>query len=796
MRVSLRWLQDYVAIDVPTDALAHRLDMSGTKVEEVFEPAGSVDGIVVAEVRDVSAHPNADNLTLVDVELGGGAMQRVVCGARNFAAGDRVPLATVGSRLPGMVVAERRIRGETSHGMLCSAAELGVSKDHSGILVLPPDAPLGGDVVSLLGLDDTIIELEVTPNRPDCLGMIGVAREVAALLGSELRIPVDELVSSEGAVTPVAVDIQDDEGCPRYVALGIEGVSIARSPSWLAARLLAAGVRPISNVVDVTNYVMLETGQPLHAFDASRIDDGTIVVRRATPGEALITLDGVERELGAEDLVIADPRKVLGLAGVIGGARSEVSETTNEIVLESASFRPASVAGMSRRHLLRTEASARFERGVDPNGADVAARRAAQLIAEVAGGKVARDPVDKYEVRIEPVAIRLRPARTSAILGSPVPADEQSALLRSIGLTVTEAGDDLTVEVPTFRPDLDREIDLVEEVGRLAGYDRLPSTVPSGPKGGLDPSQAAERRLRRVLVGVGASEVWTQSFGAPKDLDLLGLPPEHPARAMVELANPTSDDELAMRTTLLSGLLRSAARNFAHRADGVALFEVARIYQPVGEQLPREPLMLGGVFGGERGSPSWRSSGSRWDFFAVKGVLEAALGVMGLPALAFDWLAAMPWHPTRAAKLSLDGSSLGELGHLHPDVCGRFAVPEDTVAFELILDELLGALPARPQVAQLPKFPGVYIDVALVVDDGVPAADIERTIRSSGAPEVTSVRLFDVYRGEQVAEGRKSLAYALEVRSPDKTLTDEDALAVRDRIVDALARATGAELRS
>ena len=789
----MKWLRELVDIDVSVEDLAERLDLSGTKVETVHKPIDGVEGIVVAEVLAIEPHPNADNLVLVDVSSGAGTTEHVVCGARNFAVGDRVPYATVGARLPGMTISERRIRGEVSRGMLCSAAELAIAKDHSGILVLPPDAEVGQDVAALLGLDDTIIELEITTNRPDCMGMIGIAREVAALLGSPLHLPPSD-VESTPTTGDVVVSIEDARGCPRYLARVVDGVSVSASPAWLTRRLLAAGVRPISNVVDVTNYVMLETAQPLHAFDASKLNGGRIVVRRARPAESLVTLDGVDRRLHPEDLVIADAERAVALAGVMGGAHSEVGPETSTVVLESAHFEHGTVAWTSRRHLLRTEASARFERGADPNGVDYAAARAARLLGELAGGK-AGEAVDVYPERIQPRVLTLRPARTDAVLGAATPKEEQAALLRSIELGVTEGADVLEVRIPTFRPDLEREADLVEEVGRLAGYQRLPSTVPSGPAGGLDPIQTAERRFRRALTGLGVDEAWTNSFMSPRQLDDLGLPSDDPRRSLVELVNPTSEEEPALRTTLLPNLLRSAAHNLARRAPGVGLFEIARVYLPSGGELADEPTHLGAVFSGRRDPGHWRAPAQAWDFFGAKGVLEAAAKAMRLGSLDFAPTSGPPWHPTRAAAIELRGRRAGEIGELHPDVCAGFDVPNGTVAFEVDLRVLLDELPDRPRVGELGRFPSLFIDLAVVVDETTEAASVERVIARAGAPDVASLALFDVYRGEQVASGSKSLAYALELRSQERTLTDDDAAALRDRVLDALSREVGAELR-
>ena len=793
MRVSLKWLQEYVHVDLAPVKLAEQLSMSGTKVEAINTPGKSVGGVIVAEVLAISEHPNADNLTLVDVRTSGDDSQRVVCGARNFAVGDKVPLANVGARLPGMEITERKIRGEVSRGMLCSGAELGVSKDHSGILVLPQDVPLGADVVEVLGLNDTIFELEITPNRPDCLGMIGVAREVSALTGNDLKVPPADVTPDEGVTAGVRVDIADAEGCPRYVARYLEGVAIAPSPSWMAARLLSAGVRPISNVVDVTNYVLLETGHPLHAFDAAKVRDRHIVVRRARRGERLVTLDGIERDLHPDDLLITDPGKVLALAGVMGGGDSEVSAGTSTLILESAYFDPASVAFTSRRHQLWTEASARFERGADPNGAAYASERAAALIGDLAGGRAAPSTVDAYPVPIQPRSLTLRPRRTNAYLGIDVPVDRQARILRSVGLQVAggEDASPLEVVVPTFRGDIDREVDLIEEVGRLVGLDSLPSTLPPGRAGGLERDQQFGRLVRRTLAASGLREAWTGSLATPADLDALRLPAGHPARRMVRLANPMSAEESALRTTLLPGLFRSVARNLAHRAPGAALFEVARVYEPSGEELPHEPLVLGAVMAGRRTPPQWRSGAAAWDFFTAKGVLEALFDGLGLRAPDLAPAEGMPFHPTRGASVSLDGARLGVLGEVHPDVCAQWDLDEGTVAFELALGPLLAALPERPRAPELPKYPATFIDVAVVVDEAVPAARVAEVVARAGEPEAVSVRLFDLYVGEQVEAGKKSLAFALELRSPERTLTDEDALAVRGRIVEALASVGG-----
>ena len=795
MRVSLNWLREFVDVDVPLATLKEMLDLSGTKVEKIHNPGEGIEGIVVAQVQEIDAHPNADNLSMVVVSTGEGS-QRVVCGAKNFAVGDKVALARVGAKLPGMTITERRIRGETSAGMLCSASELGISKDHAGLLILPADTDLGGDVVRALGLADSVFELEITPNRPDCMSVVGVAREVAALTGAELRLPQPHVAIDPGLPQPVTVSIADAAGCPRYLARWIADVTIGPSPQWMVTRLLAAGVRPVSNVVDVTNYVLMELGHPLHAFDAAKVAEAYIEVRRARAGETLETLDGVKRVLHPDDLLIADPANVLAIAGVMGGAGSEVSESTTDVILESAYFDHASIAYTARRHGLRTEASARFERGADPEAVPLAAARAAQLLAEVAGGNAGYGPWDEYPAPVERATITLRPHRVSKILGVDVPPDRQAKHLSSIGIEAVESEGTIRTVVPTFRPDLTREVDLVEEVVRLHGIDRVPSSLPPGRAGGLTELQRFDRRLRRTLAALGLRETWTESFLGPKELDDLGLEDGHPARGMVRLMNPLAEEKPGLRTTLLPGLLRSAAHNVAHRAEGIALFEVARVYEPSEDELPVEATVVGAVLSGGRRQQTWRGPSGPWDFFAAKGVIEAALKSLGLPPPELSPVSGMPFHPTRGATVSIAGTTAGALGELHPDVCDRFDVYEGTIAFELSLAPLIATLPGRVKIEELPKFPPLLIDLAVVVEEDVDAATVTEIVRDAGEPDVASVRLFDLYRGEQLSAGRKSLAFALEIRASDRTLTDEEALAVRDRIVAALSERVGAEIRS
>ena len=796
MRVPLKWLEEFVAIDVPIDRLSELLDLSGTKVEAVHKPTGATSGVIVAEVLEISSHPNADNLTLVDVRSGYGDTQRVVCGAKNFAVGDLVPLAQVGARLPDMEITERRIRGEISRGMLCSASELGVSSDASGILVLPPDAALGADVVSLLGLDDTVLELEITPNRPDCMSVLGVAREVSAILGNELKAPDPELQTSGSTASPVKVDIEDADGCPRYLARYVDNVTVGPSPAWMSSRLLSVGVRPITNIVDVTNYVLFELGQPLHAFDAAKVYDQHIIVRRAKRAERMVTLDGQERALHPDDLLIADRKKGLALAGLMGGGDSEVSSTTTNVIIESAHFEPASIAFSSRRHGLRTEASARFERGSDPEVVGLAAARAAGLIASLAGGKVSGTVTDVYPHKVEPKTIRLRPQRVGSLLGAGIATRQQVDYLTALGMRVTERGSTLEVEVPTFRPDLGREVDLIEEVGRLAGFERLPATLPPGRSGRLDRDQVVDRGLRRMFANLGLHEAWTSSFMSPTDVERLGVGASDPPAAMVRLSNPMSEEEPAMRTTLLPGLLRAVAANENQRAPGVALFEIGRIYEPTGEQLPREAVVIGAVLSGAKRVAGWNAPEQGWSFFDAKGIVEAMFASLNLARPEFGPVDGLPFHPTRAAAVTFPDVTVGAVGELHPDVLAGWGIERPVISFELALAPLVAELPAKAKVQKLSRFPGNYVDLAIVVDADLPADQPEKVIKDVGSPELASVRLFDIYEGDQIPPGKKSLAFALELRAADRTLTDTEATEVRNRIVSALSQRLGAQLRA
>jgi len=804
MRVSLKWLRDLVEVDLPVDELTDLLDMTGTKVEAVHTMGEALEGVVIGRILTKERHPEADKLWVTTVDVGGPEPLQIVCGAQNFEAGDIVPVAVVGTTLPnGVTIKKAKLRGVTSEGMNCSAPELGVGSDASGLLILPPDAPVGQPFAQYRGLADTVLELEVTPNRPDCLSMAGVAREVAAVTGRSAHVPASTPEESgEPAEASVSVTIADPDLCPRYTARLVRGVKIGPSPEWLAERVAAAGARPISNVVDISNLVMFELGQPLHAFDAATIgiDRGklAISVRLALPGERLTTLDGQDRTLADDTLVIADPSGAIALAGVMGGADTEVTDSTVDILLESACFAPASIGRTSRRLALISEASQRFERGVDPNGCVAALDRAAQLLAEVAGGVVAPGVIDVYPRPAAPMRLTLRVARLNALLGTDLEVAEVSRILIGLGLGVRGAGEVLEVEVPTFRPDLTREVDLVEEVVRVHGMGNVASTLPVGRGriGGLSVEQRRRERIAGALRASGLNEAITWSFADPQDVERTGWifgPDERPVR----LLNPMSGDQAILRFSTLPGLLRAVAHNRRHGVTDVYLYEIGSVWwTAAGRKLPKERTVVAGVLAGAWNRPSWNDAPFALDLFDAKGVLESLIEELGIARFKLR-AADLPFlQPGRSAEVLVGGDVVGWVGEVHPTLLAAHECAGPVAAFELQLKPLVkAARDVRPFV-DLPRFPAVKIDLAIVVDESVTAERAEQSIRSAGGKLLEDVRLFDVYRGKGIEPGRKSLAFSLTYRDPERTLTDDEVTAAHDKVVRKATGALGGELRS
>lgn len=804
MRVSMKWLSDLVTVDLPLAEFVDRLDMTGTAVEAVRRTGETLDNVVIGQITTKVAHPEADKLWVTTVDVGDGTSRTIVCGAQNFEAGDKVPVALPGAVLPGgFAIKKAKLRGVVSEGMNCSMRELGIGSEHEGIMILPPDAPLGASFSEWYGLADTVIELEVTPNRPDCLSMAGVAREVGAVLGVDATVPKQVPVEQGLPATDQAtVAIADVDLCHRYSTRIIRNVKIGPSPQWLAERVLAAGARPINNVVDVTNYVLFELGQPLHAFDMDTLQSGAdgriaIEVRLARQGERLTTLDGADRELSADTLLICDPSGPVALAGVMGGAATEVSESTVNVLLESACFNPASISRTSRRLGLVSEASLRFERTVDRTGCVDAVDRAAALIAEVAAGDVATGVVDVYPSPVSERSLTLRLARLEQVLGAVVSADEVRDILTRLGCVVEPHADRLEVGIPTFRPDLEREIDLVEEVLRIYGMGRVEATLPSGRGriGKLTREQRWRDRVGETLRSAGLNETMTYAFTDPSDLAALEMPLAED-ECLVELLNPMSAEQAALRRTLLAGLLRAVSYNQRRGVSDVHLYEVGSVYwNSLGRKQPKERAMVAGVLAGAWNPPGWNEPAPPLDFFDGKGVIETLARALTLPRFKVR-AADKPWlQPGRAAEVLVGGDVIGWIGEIHPSALERFNCAPAVTAFEIDLGRLVRLARDERIVVEPPRFPAVVLDLAVVVGEEVTAERLDQVIRSAGGKLLEDSRLFDVYRGPGVPEGSKSMAFALTYRATDRTLTTEEVDTAHEKLVRKVVGATGGFVR-
>jgi len=800
MRVPLSWLAEHVDVDVPAATLAERLTFAGIEVETIHRVGDDLAGIVTARVLGIEPHPDADRLVLVRVDAGG-EDRSVVCGARNFAPGDVVPWAAPGAKLPGGVeIGRRKVRGAVSDGMLASARELGVFDDHSGILVLPPDTRVGVDVVEAVGLRDSVLDLKTAPNRGDVLSMRGVAREVALVLGNDLK-PLDLAVPETGppAEGLASVAVTDTEGCPVYAARVIQGLDAARpAPLWMARRLYLYGQRPLGAVVDVTNYLLLDQGQPLHAFDLDRVPGRRIVVRRAAPGETVRTLDGRDRRLTPEDTVITSGEEVLALAGIMGGEDTEVRADTANVLLESAHFPPANVRRTMRRLGMNTEGGQRWARGVDPAGAEPVCDQAARLMAALAGGTVAAGRLRAGPGVPEREAIRLDWTRSSARLGAPADPEFAAGHLRGVGCR-TEVADRRTVTAvpPSWRFDLELWADLEEEVARRWGYDQIPATLPGATGGRLTDTQRLRRQAREVLAGMGVTEVQTYPFLSPADLDRLGLPAGDPRRQALRVANPLSEEAPELRTTLLPGLAEVARRNLARGLDGIAVYELGAVFLPNPDHvLPAEPRNLGILLAGQ--APAGRHDDPRrpFDFADAKGVVEGLVAALGVPGVGFRAEEPLPYHPGRCAALLLGDEPVGVLGQLHPRIAAAWELPAAAFAAELELDALLAAVPRmRPAYTPSP-YPELSFDVAFLVPPEVTAAELEAVLREAGGELLARLTLFDAYQGPPLPAGHRNLAYRVALQADDRTLTDADGAAVRDRMAALAAERLRAELRT
>ena len=800
MKVPLSWLRQYVNVDIPADELAHRLTMAGVEVGEVEETGGWTD-VYVGRVTSVRQHPNADRLRLCVVTTGSDQME-VVCGAPNVAEGQKICFARIGAYLYNAhsqrheTLAAATIRGVESQGMICSELELGLGDDHTGIIVLPDDAPLGEPLSDYMG--DTVLDLELTPNRLDCLSMLGVAHEVAALIGGAVTEPEIRYEETGAPVEErVSISIADPDLCHRYTATVIDGVNIGPSPQWLQDRLTRAGLRPISNVVDVTNFVMLEYNQPLHAFDLGAVKDSTVIIRRARPGEKLTTLDGVERDLTAENLVIADSRDPIGLGGVIGGANSEIGPHTATVLLESANFNAANNRETATSMGLRTEATLRFEKGLRPELAPLGLRRATALIQEVAGGIIAPGIIDVYPEPDPPLTVTLTMRRLRQSLGMDIDPSEAQRALESLGFTCTEEGESLIVAIPWWRNDVNIEDDLVEEVVRIIGYDAVPTVMLSTPIPFHSPSRsiALREEVRDLLAAGGMQEVINYSV-ASMDLIARTVPVDEEALPM-RLANPMSATHEYLRPTLHAGLLANLAANQADGPGPFRLFEAGRVFLPRSGDLPEEVEIVAAVLAGQRGESSWLAApgGGGIDFYDAKGMVEWLLDRLGISA-AWEPAEHPVYQPGRCAVVKSGGAELGSVGEVHPAIIDRFGLDFPQVAgFDLRLSALLAALPESDRnFVSLPRFPAATRDLALIVPADVSAGRVTELIMLNRL--VQRAELFDIYSGDNLAPGAKSLAFHVHFQAPDRTLTNEEVTRSLDGLLRNLQREVGAELRS
>ncbi|MCH8191414.1 MAG: phenylalanine--tRNA ligase subunit beta [Chloroflexi bacterium] len=798
MKVPLSWLKAYVDIEDDPREVARRLTLAGIEADSVTFIGEGWDKIVVGQVTAVAPHPNADRLRLATVDTGEGK-ETVVCGAPNVAAGQKIAFAGLGARLidahsgESSALKAAKIRGVESRGMVCSERELGISDEHEGILVLPDDATVGAPLSDVLG--DVVFEFSVTPNRPDCLSVLGIAREVGALTGRKVREPALDYTEAGEPVERLArVEIRDPDLCPRYIATVVTGVTIGPSPRWMQDRLNAAGMRPINNIVDVTNYVMLEYGQPLHAFDLDTLAERRIVVRRAGDGESMTTIDGLQRSLTPDMLVIADAERPVALAGVMGGFDSEVGDGTTSVLLEAACFDGVNNRSTSRVVGLRSEASLRFEKGLSPDLPLPAARRATQLMVELAGGVAAEGVVDVYPGRRARKPVRITLERTQRLLGVEVSMAEMARVLESLGFEVERGGGDaLEVVVPYWRTDIAIEDDLIEEVVRIKGYDWVPTSTRAGDLPAYEPAPmlALKDTVREAMVSSGLIEVVTYSLTNKDVRDKAEAGGPEPMR----LANPLSSELEELRTSLRGGLLQTLEANQRGQQGGIRLFEVGRVFLPKADSLPDEREVLAAVLTGPRRDSFWQSEDGELGFFDGKGVLEALFAGLGLSA---DYRPATDslLHPGRTASVTLADQAIGLLGELHPRALKAFDLFNRTVAyFELDLTALLALAPDKARAYEpVPRYPGLVRDLALVVDASISAETVRGIIQST--PLVREASLFDVYTGDQLPTGKKSLAYRIVYQSPGRTLTNEEAERTQERLLQRLQQELGATLRS
>ena len=802
MKLPLSWLKDYTNIDgVTPKEFDAKMTMSGSKVESVDYLGAEISNVVTGKILSVEKHPDSDHLMICQIDVGADEPVQIVTGAPNVtetSVGEICPVCLHNSTLPGGVkITKGKLRGVVSNGMMCSFQELGL--DHgcvpyacdNGILFLPEGTPVGADIKGILGLDEYVADFEITSNRPDCLSMIGLAREAAATFQRPFAVkePVVKGCGSDIA-DYVSVQVDEPELCPRYTAKIVKNIKIEPSPAWMRDRLFAAGVRPINNIVDITNYVMLEYGQPMHAFDYACLSDGKIVVRRPQPGESIQTLDGQDRAITPEMLAICDGSKPVAIAGVMGGANSEITDSTKTVVFESACFHGATIRLTAKALGMRTEASGRFEKGLDASLTMPALLRACELIEELGAGEVIDGIVDVCAADLSPKTLPFEPDKMNALLGTALSADEQKEMLERLEFKIADG----KVEIPSFRIDIARMCDLAEEVARMYGYDNIPVRLYAGDttQGGLSPKQLMERAAADVCLAAGFDESMSHSFISPKFYDAINLPADDVRRISTTILNPLGEDFSIMRTTVLPSMLDSLSHNNAHRNATASLYELGTIYTPVMEngtvnadQLPHEEKILTlGSYG-------------RLSFFQFKGVIEALCRELNVEHVDFAADTENPsYHPGRCAKVYANETLLGVFGTVHPMVAKKYGFSAEVLAAELNMDALFACMNPVKLYQPLPKFPASTRDIAVLVDDAVPAASMQKAIERAAGSILENVKLFDVYKGKGIPEGKKSVAYSMSLRAADRTLTDDECDKAMKNAIEALKQQFGAALRA
>ena len=792
MKVPFNWLKDYVDINIDAKDLGDRLTLSGSALEEVITQGDVIKNVVTGKIVEITAHPDADKLKVCQVNIGAEENIQIVTAATNMKEQDVVPVALHKSILAdGSEIKKGKLRGVVSNGMFCSEEELGIAGDEPvhGLMILPTDAPLGMDIKEYLNLNKSILDFDITSNRPDCLSMVGMARETAATLGTTYKMPNFnyDIKCNQNINDVLKVEIKDSL-CRRYMARGVKNVKVMPSPSWMQERLLEAGVRPINNIVDITNFVMLEIGEPMHAFDAREIKSGKIVVDRAKDGEKFVTLDGIERTLDSNFLCIKDNETSIGLAGIMGGLNSEIQDDTTAVIFEAANFDGTNIRVNSKKLNLRSESSSRFEKDIDPNLAELAINRACALVCELGCGEVMEGTIDIYNSKKEEGNITVDSNWINQFLGTDIAKEDMKKYLDSLELKTEINGDNLDIKIPTFRVDIAIKEDIAEEVARIYGYDKIPTTIYSASTG-REPkykNEVLRDLMVSTMVSSGLNQSISYSFVSPKVFDKINVPEDSELRNVIKIKNPLGEDYSVMRTTTIHSMMECLGRNYSRNNEYARLFEIGKVYIPKEDEtaIPTENNILTiGMYG-------------NCDYLDLKGVVENALEALGLSRVIFARESDNPsYHPGKTAAIMIGNKKAGVLGEVHPDVSENYGVETGCYLAELNLDMLFEYSKTNKKYKALPKFPAVTRDIALLVDDEVLVQEIEETIKRAGSALVEKVQLFDIYKGAQIPEGKKSIAYAIAYRDEKKTLTDNDVNKVHDKILRSLEHKLGATLR-